>query len=203
MIDRIARVDVLQGAFAAYRDLRASARRTYLERMAEAIGGGLPEKRSGSTFITDGFPEAGGGDASAATEAAPGAEDGSGGDDDDGGDADPEPRRSSSRHPTNGKHLTEENAHDRRPSRADMEKFLGNTKAAVSGASSSAPTSTTSPSDPSIELWRLPTVLQHVPISRSSWFDGVKAGRYPAPVRLSTRCVAWRSSDIRSLIASL
>jgi predicted DNA-binding transcriptional regulator AlpA len=52
-------------------------------------------------------------------------------------------------------------------------------------------------------LWRLPTVLTHVPVSRSGWWAGIKAGRYPAPVRLSPRCVAWRSEDIRSLIASL
>jgi predicted DNA-binding transcriptional regulator AlpA len=54
-----------------------------------------------------------------------------------------------------------------------------------------------------IALWRLPTVLQHVPISRSGWWAGVKAGRYPAPVRISTRCVAWKSEDIRALINSL
>jgi prophage regulatory protein len=196
------RIDILRGACAAYRDLRASARRTYLERMAEANSGGLPEKRSGSTFITDGFPEAGGG-ASAATEAAPGTDSGSGSDDDDGGDADPEPRRSRQRPHEDKQHTTKENAHALRPSRADMEKSLVNTKAAVSGAIPAASPSIASPCDPSIELWRLPTVLQHVPISRSSWFDGVKSGRYPAPVRISTRCVAWRSSDIRSLIASL
>ena len=27
-------------------------------------------------------------------------------------------------------------------------------------------------------------------------------GTYPAPVALSKRCVAWRSADIRALIAS-
>lgn len=32
--------------------------------------------------------------------------------------------------------------------------------------------------------------------------DGVAEGRYPAPVKLSKRCVAWRSADIRALIAS-
>jgi predicted DNA-binding transcriptional regulator AlpA len=30
----------------------------------------------------------------------------------------------------------------------------------------------------------------------------VAEGRYPAPVKLSKRCVAWRSADIRALIAS-
>ena len=46
-------------------------------------------------------------------------------------------------------------------------------------------------------------VLAHVPVSRSGWWAGVKEGRYPAPVKLSTRCVVWRSADIRALIASL
>lgn len=59
-----------------------------------------------------------------------------------------------------------------------------------------------SPQNPDIALWRLPTVLAHVPVSRSHWWAGVAEGRYPAPVKLSKRCVAWRSADIRALIAS-
>lgn len=61
-------------------------------------------------------------------------------------------------------------------------------------------------SKPSIDdayLWRLSTVLSHIPVSRSAWLAGVRAGRYPAPVRLSARCVAWRPEDIRALVASL
>jgi predicted DNA-binding transcriptional regulator AlpA len=38
------------------------------------------------------------------------------------------------------------------------------------------------------------------PVSKSSWWEGVRQGRYPAPVRLGPRTVAWRVSDIRSLI---
>ena len=52
-------------------------------------------------------------------------------------------------------------------------------------------------------LWRLPEVLRHYPVSRAGWLAGVAAGRYPASVRLGVRCVAWRSTDIRTLIASL
>lgn len=60
-------------------------------------------------------------------------------------------------------------------------------------------------SPPSAEdsLWSLPTVLQHVPVGRSVWLAGVKAGRYPQPVRLSLRRVAWRASEIRHWIRSL
>ncbi len=52
-------------------------------------------------------------------------------------------------------------------------------------------------------LWRLPVVLSKIPVSRSHWLAGVRAGRFPAPVRLSPRCVAWRAEDIRALVASL
>ena len=40
-------------------------------------------------------------------------------------------------------------------------------------------------------------------VSRSTWLEGVKSGRYPQPVRLSQRIVAWRRSDILALIAGL
>jgi len=39
-----------------------------------------------------------------------------------------------------------------------------------------------------------------IPISKSTWWAGVKSGIYPKPVKLSKRCTAWRIEDIRSLI---
>lgn len=39
-----------------------------------------------------------------------------------------------------------------------------------------------------------------IPISKSSWWAGVKTGRYPQPVKLSDRCTCWRVDEIRSLI---
>lgn len=39
-----------------------------------------------------------------------------------------------------------------------------------------------------------------IPVSRSTWWAGVKSGRYPRPVRLGARAVAWRASDIATLI---
>jgi len=50
---------------------------------------------------------------------------------------------------------------------------------------------------------RLPDVLRVFPISRSAWWAGVKAGRYPSPVKLGPRTTAWRASDIAELIESL
>lgn len=77
------------------------------------------------------------------------------------------------------------------------------TTARRAAATTTAGDQTSPPQNLEIALWRLPTVLRHVPVSRSGWWAGVRDGRYPQPVRLSARCVAWRASDIRSLIESL
>lgn len=39
-----------------------------------------------------------------------------------------------------------------------------------------------------------------IPVSRSTWWAGVKGGRFPQPVKLGARAVAWRASDIAALI---
>jgi len=39
-----------------------------------------------------------------------------------------------------------------------------------------------------------------IPVSKSTWWQGVKSGRYPQPVKLSERCTAWRVEDILALI---
>ena len=49
---------------------------------------------------------------------------------------------------------------------------------------------------------RLPQILAIFPVSRSSFWAGVKSGKYPQPVKLSVRCTAWRAEDIHALIAS-
>jgi predicted DNA-binding transcriptional regulator AlpA len=50
---------------------------------------------------------------------------------------------------------------------------------------------------------RLPQVLAVFPVSRSTWWAGVKTGRFPAPVRLGPRTVAWKVSEILALIEGL
>lgn len=48
---------------------------------------------------------------------------------------------------------------------------------------------------------RLSILLQLIPVSKSTWWAGVKSGRYPQPVRtLGERITAWRVEDIRALI---
>lgn len=52
-------------------------------------------------------------------------------------------------------------------------------------------------------LLRLRQVLALVPISASSWWAGVRSGRFPKPVKLGPRTTAWRAPDILALIDSL
>jgi prophage regulatory protein len=47
-----------------------------------------------------------------------------------------------------------------------------------------------------------PPISPIIPVSKSTWWEGVKSGRYPQPVRtLGPRITAWRVEDIRRLIA--
>jgi len=53
---------------------------------------------------------------------------------------------------------------------------------------------------PQIGFVRLNDILAVFPVSKSTWWAGVKSGRYPQPVKLSTRTTAWKAEDIRKLI---
>lgn len=50
-------------------------------------------------------------------------------------------------------------------------------------------------------LLRLPAVLARIPVCKTTFWAGVKSGRYPQPVKLSPRVVAWREEDINAVIA--
>ncbi len=45
-------------------------------------------------------------------------------------------------------------------------------------------------------------VLEVAPISPAHMWREIKAGRFPAPVKLSERVTAWRVGDIRAWLAS-
>jgi len=49
---------------------------------------------------------------------------------------------------------------------------------------------------------RLSTILQFIPLGKSTWWAGVKSGRFPKPVKLGVRTTAWRAEDIVHLISS-
>ena len=41
-----------------------------------------------------------------------------------------------------------------------------------------------------------------IPVSKSTWWEGVRSGRYPKPIKLGPRITAWRVEDIRAFIES-
>lgn len=49
---------------------------------------------------------------------------------------------------------------------------------------------------------RLPAVLKMIPVGKSTWWAGVKAGTFPQSVKLGRNTTAWRVEDIERLMAS-
>lgn len=48
-----------------------------------------------------------------------------------------------------------------------------------------------------------PPVPPLIPVGKSTWWAGVKSGRFPKPVKLGPRITAWRAEDIRELIGQM
>jgi prophage regulatory protein len=46
-------------------------------------------------------------------------------------------------------------------------------------------------------------VLSRFPVGKTTWWAGVRSGRYPAAIQISPGRVGWRKSDIDALIDSL
>ncbi|MEI7993634.1 MAG: AlpA family phage regulatory protein [Methylococcaceae bacterium] len=42
-----------------------------------------------------------------------------------------------------------------------------------------------------------------IPICKTSFLKGVKDGRFPAPIQLTERTIAWKAQDIKTLINSM
>lgn len=40
-----------------------------------------------------------------------------------------------------------------------------------------------------------------IPVSKSTWWAGVKSGRFPKPIKLGPRTTVWFVEDIRNLIS--
>ncbi len=55
----------------------------------------------------------------------------------------------------------------------------------------------------SIGYLRLPQVLRLFPVSKSTWWQGVKDGKFPKPVKLTERTTAWRVEDIYKFLESV
>ena len=48
-----------------------------------------------------------------------------------------------------------------------------------------------------------PPIEAIIPISKSSWWEGVKTGRYPEAIKLGANTTVWREDDVRRLINNL
>lgn len=55
-------------------------------------------------------------------------------------------------------------------------------------------------SEPDERFLRLNQVLEIVPISPSSWWQGCKDGRFPKPIKLGPRTTVWKASEIQELV---
>jgi prophage regulatory protein len=47
-----------------------------------------------------------------------------------------------------------------------------------------------------------PPIPALIPVSKTTWWQGVKAGKFPKAVKLGERTTAWRIEDIRTYITS-
>jgi prophage regulatory protein len=73
-----------------------------------------------------------------------------------------------------------------------------------------ATTSATLPEAGFLRIWQIignpkavPPIPALLPVGRTTFLNGVKSGKFPQPVKLGARSVAWRVSDIRALIDEL
>lgn len=41
-----------------------------------------------------------------------------------------------------------------------------------------------------------------IPVGKSTWWNGVKNGKFPKPIKLGERTTAWKVEDIKALITS-
>jgi len=45
-----------------------------------------------------------------------------------------------------------------------------------------------------------PPTTPIIPVGKSTWWQGVKDGKFPKPIKLSPRVTVWKVEDIRALI---
>lgn len=56
---------------------------------------------------------------------------------------------------------------------------------------------------PATGLLRLSRIIgpgNPIPVSKSTWWQGVKDGRFPKPIKLGPRVTVWRAEDIAALV---
>lgn len=50
-----------------------------------------------------------------------------------------------------------------------------------------------------VRLSQILAPIGPIPVSKSTWWQGVRDGRFPKPLKLGPRTTAWRVEDIRAL----
>lgn len=50
---------------------------------------------------------------------------------------------------------------------------------------------------------RLTKVLQLFPVSKATWWNGCKSGKFPKPYKLAPNITAWKLSEIKDMLISI
>jgi len=50
-----------------------------------------------------------------------------------------------------------------------------------------------------VRLSQIPAPSGPIPVSKSTWWQGVKEGRFPQPQKLGPRTTVWKAEEIRAL----
>ena len=61
-------------------------------------------------------------------------------------------------------------------------------------------------SAPRAGFLRLPQILAPdgpIPVGKSTWWAGVKSGRFPKPVKIGPNTTAWKRADIAALVEKI
>lgn len=53
-----------------------------------------------------------------------------------------------------------------------------------------------------VRLSQILAPLGPIPVSKSTWWQGVKDGRFPQPQKLGPRTTVWNAEDVRALFES-
>jgi prophage regulatory protein len=71
---------------------------------------------------------------------------------------------------------------------------------ALSSTALVRPTFTAFPETGFVRLVSILAPRGPIPVSKSTWWAGVKSGRFPQPMKLGQRITVWRAEDVRKLI---
>lgn len=58
------------------------------------------------------------------------------------------------------------------------------------------------PTLPQTGFLRLAQVLQFIPVKKTRWYEGVKSGEFPKPIKMGTASL-YRAEEIRALIEQI